>query len=197
MLSLSHQSVKPLVSKICAPHRPSSGLHIAAPSCCSRTLTLHFTDRGGTCTVSQSGLKINIPELQCQYNSVVKVHIIKRIYIYTLGVGFKRMQTWKSCDLTAHIHSAGFSHTISSSFQEVEVTMLGKVIGQHVEQEERQSQNSNHMGCGILTQNCGLSSKSGFPILLRHNQICKDLRQFKVPGARCASQRTVFHLKFL
>lgn len=57
------------------------------------------------------------------------------------------MQTWKSCDLIAHIHSAGFSHTISSSFQEVEVTMLGKVIGQHVEQEERQCQNSDHMRC--------------------------------------------------
>lgn len=92
-----------------------------------------------------------------------------------------------------------FSHTISSSFQEVKVTMLGKVIGQKVEQEGARARTpiTWDVWCGILTQNCGLSNEGGFPILLRHNQICKDLRQFKVPGARCASLGTVFHLKFL
>lgn len=47
------------------------------------------------------------------------------------------MEKWHSCNLPVHIPSGSGSRPVSSSLQEVEVTMWGKVIGQEVGQERK------------------------------------------------------------
>lgn len=54
------------------------------------------------------------------------------------------MEKWHSCDLPIHIPSASDSRPVSSSPQEVEVMMWGKVEGQEVGRERSWSQYSNY-----------------------------------------------------
>lgn len=153
-LYISHYSGKPLVSRVSVTLGPGPTLlrSVRVKVCCSRTLTLHFT-------------KIGVAHRRTRRAQQTNTHAAARVgvgCVWSLGRASTtreeaNQKKWYGFDLAAHI--SGVSHPVSSSLQEVRVTVLeGHWSERWGGAREEMDQNSDHIRCLLL--NAGLCAGS-------------------------------------